>query len=683
MSRREILLPEVTDEAGRRFLDIVPIVRKMRAQIVSKQTIRGEEVRVPCADREIPVLLYRAEGTKKPAIFHFHGGGFAFGSAAADDAYCAELCRRSGCPILNVQYRLTPEARFPAQLEDIRETIDYFRAHADAYGIDPERIGVTGFSAGANLATAVALKLAGEGKDWLKAQVLHYPMLDQKKNSALRPDAPEKNTYIDPVMVEGFLRFYSEPDERDLPFVSPGYAPKDLLHKMAPCLIIAAEDDILCRESEEYRDRIQAAAGDVTLKIMPGVHHCYIEDAFNRDLFEALTLEPKKRALDPAFPEKAEQALQMAAEYFRRAFCPTGENDPRDPFPEKTREPEDSAKGEKNNMSSVLDPIYDKAKQNPQRVIFPEGDNEKMMQAAFECGRDGYIKPLLLGDAEALKKLAEERGYDTSVFTFIDMNDEEFKQKVIAGYLAQSDMLSEKGLNRRAQKPLHYAMIIEAAGEADVTFAGIDYTTRDVLLAAQEVIGLKPNISTVSSIGLCNIPGFAGSEGELLAIGDSAVCTNPDPERLADIAISACETVQELMGWEPRCAMVSYSTLGSGMGSLIDKVTEALKIAQEKRPDLNIDGEFQLDAAIVPEVAAKKVTRESKVAGKANVVIWPDLNVGNIAVKLIQQFGHADAYGPLLQGYNKIVCDCSRGAPVSELKGNIVMSAVRAGNMKK
>jgi len=123
--------------------------------------------------------------------------------------------------------------------------------------------------------------------------------------------------------------------------------------------------------------------------------------------------------------------------------------------------------------------------------------------------------------------------------------------------------------------------------------------------------------------------------------------------------------------------------LGSGQGPLIDKVTEALKIANEKRPDLNIDGEFQLDAAIVPAVAEKKVKRESKVAGKANVLIWPDLNVGNTAVKLIQQFGRADAYGPMLQGFNKIVCDCSRGAPVSEIKGNVVISAVRAAGAKK
>jgi phosphate acetyltransferase len=225
-------------------------------------------------------------------------------------------------------------------------------------------------------------------------------------------------------------------------------------------------------------------------------------------------------------------------------------------------------------------------------------------------------------------------------------------------------------------------MVMQAVGDAEVTFAGIDNTTGDVLFAGQMIIGLKPGIATISSIGLCDIPGYEGSEGSLLAIGDSAVCQNPNPEQLASIAISACDTVSSLLGWEPRCAMVCYSTLGSGQGELIDKVKAALEIAKEARPDLNIDGEFQLDSAIVPAVAAKKVKRESSVAGKANVVIWPDLNVGNVAVKLIQQFGHADAYGPLLQGFNKVVCDCSRGAPVSEIKGNIIMSAVRAANTK-
>ena len=332
---------------------------------------------------------------------------------------------------------------------------------------------------------------------------------------------------------------------------------------------------------------------------------------------------------------------------------------------------------------SLLDELYEKAKLDPRRVAFPEALNEKMMQAAYETGKDGYIIPILVGDAEQIRAAIKERGYEESVFTIVDIAEETYKQELIQKYVALPDTkLKEKPLNRRMQDPLYYAMVMQAVDEADVTFAGIDNTTGDVLLAGQYIIGLKPGISTISSIGLCDIPGFEGSEGSLLAVGDSAVCTNPNAEQLASIAISACDTVTSLLGWEPRCAMVSYSTFGSGQGELIDKVVEAVKIANEQRPDLAIDGEFQFDSAISPAVAAKKVKRESKVAGKANVVIWPDLNVGNVGVKLIQQFGHANAYGPMLQGFNKVVCDCSRGAPVSEIKGNIIISAVRAAGSR-
>ena len=332
---------------------------------------------------------------------------------------------------------------------------------------------------------------------------------------------------------------------------------------------------------------------------------------------------------------------------------------------------------------SVIDQIFEKAKSNPQKVVFPEALNEKMMKAAFEAGSEGYIYPILVGNKAEIEQAIQERGYDLSVFTVVDMEDEEYRKRLIEKYIALPDTrLKEKALNRRMQDKLQFAMVMQAVGDADVTFACIDYTTGDVLLAGQMIIGLKPGIATISSIGLCDIPGYEGSEGSLLAVGDSAVCTNPNAQQLASIAISACDTVKSLLDWQPRCACVSYSTLGSGQGELIDKVTEAVKIANELRPDLAIDGEFQLDAAISPSVAAKKVKRESKVAGKANVVIWPDLNVGNVAVKLIQQFGHADAYGPMLQGFKKVVCDCSRGAPVSELKGNIVISAVRAAGEK-
>ncbi|HEY9574458.1 MAG TPA: phosphate acyltransferase [Lachnospiraceae bacterium] len=333
---------------------------------------------------------------------------------------------------------------------------------------------------------------------------------------------------------------------------------------------------------------------------------------------------------------------------------------------------------------SILDTLYEKAKSNPQKVGFPEATNEKMLQAAYETGKEGYIFPILIGDAVEIKACISQKGYEEEIFTIVDIKEESYRDSLIEKYTAlPNTRLKAKALARRMENPLYYSMVMQAVGECEVTFAGIDNTTGDVLLAGQMIVGMKEGISTISSIGICDIPGFAGSEGSILAIGDSAVCTNPNPEQLADIAISACDTVESLLDWEPRCAMVCYSTLGSGQGELIDKVTDALKIANEKRPDLAIDGEFQFDTAISPEVAKKKVNRESKVAGRANVIIWPDLNVGNVGVKLIQQFGHADAYGPMLQGFNKVVCDCSRGAPVSEIKGNIIISAVRAAGLKK
>lgn len=333
---------------------------------------------------------------------------------------------------------------------------------------------------------------------------------------------------------------------------------------------------------------------------------------------------------------------------------------------------------------NILEKLYEKAKNNPQKVAFCEAENEKIMQAAYETSKEGYIHAVLVGDENHLRELCKERNYDDSVFIFKDINDSEYKTKLINAYTLQPNvLLGPKSLNRRMNDPLYYSLVMQSVDEVDVTFAGINYTTGEVLLAAQTLIGLKENISTISSIGICDIPGFEGSEGSILAIGDSAVCTNPTSEQLADIAISASETVKNLLDWEPRCALVSYSTLGSGSGELIDKVTNAVKIANKKRPNLTIEGEFQFDAAIVPEIAKKKVKTDSKVAGKANIVIWPDLNVGNVAVKLIQQFGHANAYGPMLQGFKKVVCDCSRGAPVSELKGNIIISAVRAAGEKK
>ena len=327
----------------------------------------------------------------------------------------------------------------------------------------------------------------------------------------------------------------------------------------------------------------------------------------------------------------------------------------------------------------IMTQIYEKARRKPQRVAFSECCEMRILAAVEECLKQKLIIPVLVGDPVKIRAAAEEFGVNIEGATFFDTTDELAIEKLINAYLDKNQALSAKALKRKTSAdPMFTAMLLLALDRVDCSFAGLVHTTGDVISAGGLIVGLRDGVVTPSSIGIFDIPGYDGPEGSLLAFGDSAVCTEPSAEELASIALSACSTVRELLDWEPRCALLSYSTDGSAESEMVDKVRSAVAIARARRPDLKIDGEFQLDAAIVPAVAAKKVQRASEVAGKANIIIWPDLNAGNIGVKLVQQFAGADAYGPLLQGFAKIVCDCSRSAPVSELVGNIAMAAVRA-----
>ena len=259
------------------------------------------------------------------------------------------------------------------------------------------------------------------------------------------------------------------------------------------------------------------------------------------------------------------------------------------------------------------------------------------------------------------------------------MTDEAANAACCERYLAHPDCrYKPKGAAKRMTRPLERALIMQVLGDVDVMFAGIANATGDIILAGQTIVGLADGVDTISSCGIAQVPGWSGGEDGLIGFGDSAVCVDPTPEELASIACASCDTVAALTGWDVRCALLSHSTDGSMDNALVDKVRAARSIANERRPDLKIDGEFQFDAAVRPDVAAKKVRRESEVAGRANLLIWPDINVGNIGVKIIQNLTGADAYGPMLQGFKKIVCDCSRSAPVSEIVGNVVMSCVRA-----
>ena len=325
-----------------------------------------------------------------------------------------------------------------------------------------------------------------------------------------------------------------------------------------------------------------------------------------------------------------------------------------------------------------IDNLTERAKAAHKRIAFPEADCADILRCAEQLLAGGIADVTLVGDPESIKAVAEAEGIDVTGADVFDVTSEEARQSLVEPVLAATDMFKEKAILRRAKTPINAAMFLVKAGLADCCAAGRVLTTGDVIIAAQTIIGLAPGVDAISSIGIVDAPGFEGPEGPMLAIGDCAINVDPDSETLASIAISSADTVAGLLGWEPRVAMLAFSTDGSAEHESIDVIRRGIEIAHERRPDLKIDGEFQLDTAINPVTASRKLKRESDVAGKANVLIFPNIHAGNIGVKLIQTFGHADAYGPVLQGFARPVCDFSRSAPVSEMMGNILMLLVRA-----
>ena len=328
--------------------------------------------------------------------------------------------------------------------------------------------------------------------------------------------------------------------------------------------------------------------------------------------------------------------------------------------------------------TDMMEQLQQKARANPRRVVLPEAGEEKILRAARRVRNMNIAYPLLVGKPEAVSELAKRLGVSLEGLEVIDHTDEEKIGFFVSEYARLNPDFPASAINRRLKSPLYFGAMMVKLGEADCLVAGLSHTTGEVIMASEMIIGLQEGISTVSSMGIMAISGYEGPEGDLLVIADCAVCPAPDSSELADIAISTADTVRRLLDWEPRIALLSFSTKGSASHERVDQVLEALELVHKRRPDLLIDGELQLDSAIVLEVAAKKVPGGSPVAGRANVLIFPDLNAGNIGVKLVQRFANAVAYGPLLQGFAKPVSDLSRGAPVEEIVGAITMAAVRA-----
>ena len=323
-----------------------------------------------------------------------------------------------------------------------------------------------------------------------------------------------------------------------------------------------------------------------------------------------------------------------------------------------------------------------RAQAAPQRIVFPEATEENILRAAREVHDQGIAIPLLLGDIAELDAAASSYGFGLEGIELLNVSDPAIMAGLVEDCANLLPGISSKSAERKFRSVLNVAAYLVAAGRADAMVAGLAHATQEVILASMTFIGMLQGISTPSSLFLMRVPGLKGPEGELLVFADCGVAVDPDAGELADIALSTAHTVRALLAWEPRVAMLSYSTRGSGSSESVDKVLEALRLAREREPGLTIDGEFQVDAALIPEVAARKVPGQSPVAGQANVLIFPDLDAGNIAYKCVQRLARGDAFGPFLQGFAKTVSDLSRGSSVADIVGVATMACVHAQGLK-
>lgn len=328
----------------------------------------------------------------------------------------------------------------------------------------------------------------------------------------------------------------------------------------------------------------------------------------------------------------------------------------------------------------VLQQMIARAKAHPQRIVLPEGDEPRTLEAANILLRDEIAHLILIGNPDKIRQMAKDNGY-----AYIDRATlfdpmEDAKMPVYANLLYElrkAKGMTEEEAKRKAQDPLYLGCLMIKNGDADGEIAGARGTTADTIRPAFQILKTRPGVSIVSGAFLMLTPAKELGENGVLLFADCAVNPCPTADELAQIAISTAQTARSLVGIEPRVAMLSFSTKGSAKHELIDKVTEATRKAKELAPNLQIDGELQADAALVARVAATKAP-DSPVAGKANVLVFPDLQAGNIGYKLVERFSGADAIGPLLQGLAAPVNDLSRGCKVQDIVTMVIITANQA-----
>lgn len=327
----------------------------------------------------------------------------------------------------------------------------------------------------------------------------------------------------------------------------------------------------------------------------------------------------------------------------------------------------------------VLDKIFEKAKANKKLILFPEGSEERTVQAAKQIVGEGIANVALLGSIDDIKATAAKFDVSLDGVTLIDPEKSEDYGKYVDKYY---EMRKDKGMTpekaaETIKNTLYYACMMIKDGKADGMVSGAINTTGNTLRPALQIIKMAKGISTVSSCFLMDIPNKAYGENGVILFGDCAINIDPDVEQLASIAVATANTAKALIGFEPRVAMLSFSTKGSAKHEYVDKVAAATARVHEIAPEISVDGELQLDAALVDKVAKLKAPG-SPVAGKANVLIFPDLQAGNIGYKLVQRLAGAEAIGPISQGFAKPVNDLSRGCSIEDIVSLAAITAVQA-----
>ena len=323
----------------------------------------------------------------------------------------------------------------------------------------------------------------------------------------------------------------------------------------------------------------------------------------------------------------------------------------------------------------MFEKLIEILKANPRKIVFTEGPDARILEAADRLKKDGFLTPVLVGNVEEVKAAAKAGNFDIEGLEIMDPLTYEDMDAMVAKMVElRKGKMTEEQCRDALKKGNYFGTMLVKMGVADSLLGGATYSTADTVRPALQLIKTKPGSKSVSS---CFIMVREKEDGnEILAMGDCAINIKPSPEEIAECAVETARTAS-IFGVDPKVAMLSYSTKGSGAGEDVDKMVEATRLAQEAAPELAIDGELQFDASVSP-VVAKTKCKDSKVAGQANVFIFPDINAGNIGYKIAQRLGGFDAYGPILQGLNAPINDLSRGCNADEVYSMAIITAALA-----